>query len=62
MTFPRIAAYAEQAWGRKAGSYAEFQQKMPAQVKRYEVMGVNYRIPNISHEERIKKQPEGYKK
>lgn len=60
LTFPRLAAYAEVAWGNKLASYADYQRKLPLQLKRYEVMQLNYRKPGIGHALRKTLQPEGY--
>ena len=61
MTFPRLSAYAEQAWGQKADqSYERFTAKLETQIKRYQRLGINYRIPGLSTEERKKQQPEGF--
>lgn len=62
MTFPRMAAYAEQAWGRKdAQSFEAFSKKLEIQIDRYKQLGINYRIPRLRKSERQKLQPEGFK-
>ena len=42
-TFPRLAAVAETGWSPKAGkNLDDFLTRLPAQLKRYEVMGIGY--------------------
>jgi hexosaminidase len=43
MTFPRAAAIAEVAWSPAAGiDWASFQQRLPAQLVRYDALGIRY--------------------
>jgi hexosaminidase len=46
MTFPRLAALSEVAWVQKERrDLAWFTDKLESQFKRYDAMGINYRIP-----------------
>lgn len=62
MSFPRMSAFAEQSWGRKDGqSFEQFEEKLKTQILRYKILGINYRIPDLTTEERKKQQPEAFK-
>jgi len=46
MAFPRAAALAEVAWSAPAKiSWADFQQRLPVQLKRYDTLGIRYAHP-----------------
>ncbi|WP_026810107.1 beta-N-acetylhexosaminidase [Arenibacter latericius] len=61
MTYPRLDAVAEKAWSFEENlDWELFQERLIKQYKRYENDGVNYRIPNLSVEERKVRQPEAF--
>lgn len=62
MIYPRLAAVAEKAWTHeKHINWDSFQGRMTKQYARYIKAGINYRIPNISIDERKTLQPEAFK-
>lgn len=61
MTYPRILAVAEKAWTTDTNlNWESFQKRLDTQYIRYDRAGINYRIPNLSIEERKQKQPEAF--
>lgn len=49
MTFPRAAALAEVAWSPAAGlDWSGFQSRLPAQLRRYEKLGIHYAVAKAS--------------
>lgn len=61
MTYPRLSAVAEKAWtfGNNI-DWNSFQERLSNQYLRYQLAGINYRIPNIGIEERKIRQPEAF--
>lgn len=61
MFFPRLSAVAEKAWTYDINlNWETFQERLSTQYIRYRKAGINYRIPDISIEERKKQQPEAF--
>jgi hexosaminidase len=61
MVFPRLSAVAEKAWtNEKNMNWEGFKERLSSQYVRYEKAGINYRLPDISVEERKIKQPEAF--
>ncbi|GGW29872.1 beta-N-acetylhexosaminidase [Arenibacter certesii] len=61
MTYPRLSAVAEKAWTYEDNlDWELFQERLIKQYKRYENEGINYRIPQLSLEQRKIKQPEAF--
>ncbi|APQ17566.1 beta-N-acetylhexosaminidase [Maribacter hydrothermalis] len=61
MTYPRLFAVAEKGWSTEENiDWESFQERLSLQYEKLRILGINYRIPNISIEERKKLQPEAY--
>ncbi len=61
MTYPRLSAVAEKGWTiEKNIDWESFQERLSKQYLRYEMEGINYRIPNLGIEERKIRQPEAF--
>ncbi|MBK3518894.1 beta-N-acetylhexosaminidase [Carboxylicivirga marina] len=61
MAYPRLSAIAEKAWTKEENmNWESFQQRLSEQYRRYEMAGINYRIPDIDTEERKNIQPEAF--
>ncbi len=61
MTFPRLSAVAEKAWTlEEKMDWETFQKRLSRQYMRYQMAGINYRIPNMDIVERKKRQPEAF--
>ena len=61
MTYPRLSAVAEKGWTAEENiDWESFQERLSKQYLRYNMAGINYRIPNLGIEERKKRQPEAF--
>jgi hexosaminidase len=61
MIFPRLSAVSEIGWTfNENKDWEAFQERLSRQFLRYENDGVNYRMPDISIEERKQLQPEAF--
>ena len=61
MTYPRLSAVAEKAWTYPHNTnWESFQARMVQQYQRFEMQGVNYRIPDLDIDERKQHQPEAF--
>ncbi|MDH4297259.1 MAG: family 20 glycosylhydrolase, partial [Cyclobacteriaceae bacterium] len=61
MAYPRLSAVAEKAWTNEEElDWEAFQKRLSVQYLRYKKAGINYRIPNLSIEERKIRQPEAF--
>lgn len=61
MTYPRLSAVAEKAWTSENNiNWESFLDRLSTQYIRYKNAGINYRIPDISIDERKKLQPEAF--
>lgn len=61
ITYPRLFAVAEKGWTTENNiDWGSFQERLTKQYARLKEKGINYRIPNITIEERKKSQPEAF--
>ena len=61
MAYPRLSAVAEKAWTNEEElDWEAFQKRLSVQYLRYKKAGINYRIPDLSIEERRIQQPEAF--
>ncbi len=61
MIYPRLAAVAEKAWTSDNNiNWQSFQERLSRQYVRYKKAGINYRIPDLTIEERKIRQPEAF--